>query len=144
MEKTSNYNLNQWEPTDPIRREDFNADNAAIDEALGALSTAASGFGNCRIAAGTYKGTGKYGSSNPTTLEVGFAPRLVAIYFKHFEDTHCRLFIWPTNLTHDLGESFSSESLTLLWGDTFFGIYGASDFSQMNFSGYTYTYIVIG
>ena len=37
MTKTENYNLNQWEATDPIRREDFNADNAAIDAAIKAV-----------------------------------------------------------------------------------------------------------
>ena len=37
MQKTSNFSLNQWEATDPIRREDFNADNAAIDAAIKAV-----------------------------------------------------------------------------------------------------------
>ena len=34
MTKTKNYNLNQWAASDPIRRGDFNADNAAIDAAI--------------------------------------------------------------------------------------------------------------
>ena len=34
MNYTSNYQLNQWEPTDQVLRADFNADNAKIDEAL--------------------------------------------------------------------------------------------------------------
>lgn len=34
MQKTTNYQLNQWESTDKISRADFNADNAAIDAAL--------------------------------------------------------------------------------------------------------------
>lgn len=34
MNHTSNYHLNQWEPTDQVRRVDFNADNAKIDAAL--------------------------------------------------------------------------------------------------------------
>ena len=37
MQKTTNYNLNQWEAVDPVRREDFNADNAAIDAAIKAV-----------------------------------------------------------------------------------------------------------
>ena len=28
---TTNYQLNQWEPTDQVQRTDFNADNAKID-----------------------------------------------------------------------------------------------------------------
>ena len=34
MTRTENYQLNQWEPTDKISREDFNADNAKIDAAI--------------------------------------------------------------------------------------------------------------
>ena len=41
MEKTVNYQLNQWDAADPIRREDFNADNAALDAALAAIKSAA-------------------------------------------------------------------------------------------------------
>ena len=32
--QTTNYQLNQWEPTDPVLRTDFNADNAKLDAAL--------------------------------------------------------------------------------------------------------------
>ena len=38
MNKTENYQLNQWEKTDRIMMEDFNGDNAKIDAALKALS----------------------------------------------------------------------------------------------------------
>lgn len=31
---TENYHLSQWEATDPVLREDFNADNLKIEEAL--------------------------------------------------------------------------------------------------------------
>ena len=34
MNKTTHYQLNQWDPEDRIMRSDFNADNAAIEEAL--------------------------------------------------------------------------------------------------------------
>ena len=37
MTKTTNYQLNQWEPTDRVLREDFNADNRKIEEALDQL-----------------------------------------------------------------------------------------------------------
>ena len=37
MTKTTNYQLNQWEKTDRILMEDFNADNAIIDAALGGM-----------------------------------------------------------------------------------------------------------
>jgi hypothetical protein len=35
MTKTENFQFNQWEAGDPIRREDFNRDNAILDAALG-------------------------------------------------------------------------------------------------------------
>ena len=36
---TTNYQLNQWEPTDPVIRTDFNADNAKIEAALAQLQS---------------------------------------------------------------------------------------------------------
>ena len=36
--QTTNYQLNQWEPTDAVQRVDFNADNAKMDAALKSLS----------------------------------------------------------------------------------------------------------
>ena len=38
--QTTNYQLNQWEPTDQVLRTEFNADNVKIETALdGKLST---------------------------------------------------------------------------------------------------------
>ena len=39
MEKTPKYDLSQWEKTDRILMEDFNADNANLEAALAALNT---------------------------------------------------------------------------------------------------------
>ena len=39
MQKTVNYQLNQWVKSDRIQMEDFNSDNAKIDAALKALET---------------------------------------------------------------------------------------------------------
>ena len=36
--QTTNYQLNQWEPTDAVRRVEFNQDNAKVDAALKSLS----------------------------------------------------------------------------------------------------------
>ena len=38
MNKTPNYNLNQWEPEDRVLRADFNADNAKLDAAIRAVN----------------------------------------------------------------------------------------------------------
>lgn len=40
MAETSNYQLNQWEKTDRIQMEDFNADNRKVDAALAAETAA--------------------------------------------------------------------------------------------------------
>ena len=53
MTTTSNYKLSQWAATDPVRRTDFNSDNAKIDAAIHALSDCV------RVAVGSYTGTGK-------------------------------------------------------------------------------------
>ena len=54
---TTNYDLCQWEPTDPVLRTDFNADNAKIDAALAGLAESR----NCQIYTTTYTGTGSGG-----------------------------------------------------------------------------------
>ena len=72
--QTPNYALNQWERDDRVLMEDFNADNAKIDAALGAKaeaatvtalsktvsahSTALGKKGNCRIWTTSYIGDG--------------------------------------------------------------------------------------
>lgn len=38
--QTTNYDLSQWLPTDPVHHEDFNGDNAKLDAALAALDSA--------------------------------------------------------------------------------------------------------
>ena len=51
MTKPTNYQLNQWEKSDRILMDDFNADNQKIDTALGTR--------NCRFYTSTYNGTGE-------------------------------------------------------------------------------------
>lgn len=43
MKQTERYELNQWELSDPVRMEDFNADNAKIAAALAGISTTLGG-----------------------------------------------------------------------------------------------------
>ena len=46
---TTNYQLNQWEPTDQVLRTDFNADNAKLDAALGVKLGAAELIGETTL-----------------------------------------------------------------------------------------------
>ena len=86
MNKTTNFQLTQWEKTDRIMMEDFNRDNAAIDAALkgnadavaaetaareagiSALQTALTSCGNCKIVTGSYTGNGNAGAKKTITL----------------------------------------------------------------------------
>ena len=97
--QTTNYQLNQWEPTDHVQRTDFNADNAKIDAALADLETGkADGAafntlaatvaghttqlalkGNCAVEYFTYTGTGAYGTTSPTRITFSKPPLLFII-----------------------------------------------------------------
>ena len=67
MKKTANYGLNQWEKTDRIQMEDFNADNAKIEAAILAAITAATAANDAataaqntaHVATGSYTGNGE-------------------------------------------------------------------------------------
>ena len=87
---TPNYQLSQWERSDKIQMEDFNADNAKIDGALKTLATQVAGkaaqsvvntlsskvnkCGNCAIEILTYTGTGTYGENTPTVIRFSVRP----------------------------------------------------------------------
>lgn len=73
MNKTANYQLSQWEKTDKVLMDDFNADNAAIDAALKAQADALAEKAdvstvnalssrltarNCRVVTQSYTGNG--------------------------------------------------------------------------------------
>ena len=90
--QTKNYGLNQWERTDKVLMEDFNADNAKIDAALAslesgkaeaaslaALQTVVAGKGNCQIVTGQYIGNGQYGAQYPNSLSFSKQPVLVLV-----------------------------------------------------------------
>lgn len=106
--QTTNYQLNQWEPTDAVQSTDFNSDNAKIDAALAGLETAKADntslenlsltvtnlssaveghtealtkLGNCYFYNTSYVGNGQDGNWNatPNSLTFPHTPYLVAI-----------------------------------------------------------------
>ncbi len=93
--KTPNYALNQWVGIDPVLMEDFNADNAKIDEAISALGTRLDEVvsGSMKITMGSYAGSGGYGSDDPCSLKFDFMPILVIVQ-KAFKN----ITIAPTSL----------------------------------------------
>ena len=66
MTKTTNYQLNQWAKSDRLRMDDFNADNAKIDAALGTIP---------KFAAGSYTGDG----AESRKIDLGFTPKAVYV-----------------------------------------------------------------
>mgnify|MGYP001152876093 CR=1 FL=1 len=83
---TENYQLSQWERSDRILMEDFNADNAKIDAALKAEANArialAAGVakrGNCQIEIQTYAGTAEEGAYTTKRLTFFARPAFVFI-----------------------------------------------------------------
>lgn len=99
---TQNYSLCQWEPADRVLREDFNADNAALDAALARIEATASAAktqaqqlsdtayttGFPPFVAGAYSGN----NVNGRVIELGFRPKFV--------------FVVPTALRFDTTEFF--------------------------------------
>lgn len=92
---TTNYQLSQWSRTDQVKMEDFNADNAKIDAALGqkaeqsavaALAqtveghtSALAGKGNCRVETVTYTGASQDGEGLSKRITFSAKPAFVVI-----------------------------------------------------------------
>ena len=133
MTKTTNYNLNQWEATDVVKREDFNADNAAIDAALKAVAnvaaaaqssaataaanaaTAAATRGNCQIYYTTRVGTD---STSRITITVPKGkPHLLFLYNNTGQDymLTARGNVFPGIISHDKYMSVSWSDTTVSW-----------------------------
>lgn len=86
---TANYNLNQWQATDPVLRTDFNEDNSKLDAALTTLNATTQQHtaqltqqaaelavrGNITFTTSSYIGTG-LGNTNTLT----FAKKPIFIY----------------------------------------------------------------
>ena len=170
MKKTDNYSLPQWEKQDFIKMEDFNdltqktdaalkanadatatglnAEIAARGEAVAAISKNLGAAGhNCRIAWGSYTGTGTTGETSPNTLQFDFCPVLVLI-----GDTKATSA--PRNPTVFLRDRIKvcadpaggNGLLVATWSDNALSWYCRSDnaYYQLNGSGELYRYAVIG
>ena len=140
---TKHYQLHQWEPEDPFLRTDFNEDLAKIDTALG-------GKGNCRIATGSYVGTGEYGQEHPNTIELPFPTRMIIldVTSDHGYNTIPRYYILFRQASAFMGLGTSSSNW-LTWTDnTVSWYYGSTDSDgakfQFNSASQTYHYIAIG
>ena len=75
--KTTHYQLNQWEAEDRVLRTEFNQDNAKLDSALtqAAQERAELQAAIPKIVTGTYTGNG----AASRTITVGFTPKAVLV-----------------------------------------------------------------
>ena len=149
MAETGNYQLKQWEKTDRIQMEDFNADNAKTDQALAeqndelvALSAAAALYGNCQLVAGSYIGNGGSGESSARTLTFDSKPMLLFIHtLKTYGSNHRMMLVrgaeWGWMSDYDTNAS------TVTWGDKSITWYGKTAVSGANNSGSTYFYVAL-
>mgnify|MGYP000060110102 CR=1 FL=1 len=171
MKKTDNYSLPQWEKQDFIKMEDFNdafgktdaalkanadatatglnAEIAARGEADAALSKNLGAAGhNCRIAWGSYTGTGTTGAASPNTLQFDFYPVLVLVapvkpdgYTKN-----PMVLTRGRNVAATYPDGASKWELTVSWTDSSVSWYSSENDTgyQHNRSGSAYLYAMLG
>lgn len=170
MDKTANYNLPQWVGTDPIRMKPFNDAFDGIDLALKAnadaaqalqsgkadaqtVSALAKNLGaaghNCRIAWGSYTGTGSAGASHPTGVTCPFYPVIVFVAPANEASVtnNPSVFVRPNASGTSSPEGTTSTFLRVTWSDSSVSWYepgGTKGLGQFNGSSYTYLYAVIG
>lgn len=162
MQQTNQYQYNLIEPGDTFSPAPLN-ENAeimeaalreqaqAIQENADEMEQVKSAMVNC--AAGSYTGTGSYGSGGRNTLAFEFVPKLVLVmgggYFSLFIQggTQAMGSQSAVGAYHVLQRVSWSEN-TLSWHiDKMYsssGEYSGSAASQMNTSGTTYYYLAIG
>ena len=140
MKKTTNYQLNQWEKTDRIMMDDFNADNAKLDETLAAHAAKLAACGNCKIEYGTYRGTGTIEHS------LTFSAKPMAVFIQ--DGLWGDFCVILRGIEHFLAHSDGAFTrIRCKWTENGATIYqlSASDTARttLNESGKTYTYAAL-
>lgn len=138
MQHTTNYNLSQYEATDRVTRESFNADNAAIDAALKSIANISSG--RPRLETWSYTGTGGYGSQNVMCYQFAAKPVLIVVIG---EDS---FYIGKSGMllavTRNSEQVAYIRKLPLTWHGTEVEFYsGSAAANQANSEGVSYTVI---
>ena len=103
-----------------------------------------------KIAAGSYVGTGTFGSDNPNKLNLGFAPKFAVVYTSYGLNAMDgeywdQCFIWAQGIPQTRqyapgelgGSNVAATSTALSWWSSSAGL-------QLNTNGTTYYYVVMG
>lgn len=142
MNKTANFQLNQWVETDRIQMADFNSDNQKIDAALAA---------GTKFAAGSYTGTNQYGSAHPNTLTFDFTPKAL-ILFNGNANSYIKapmMLVAPAETQYFVyNGTGGGYEIKVTWGEKSVSWYGTNSSAgaqaQMNSNYGTYFYLAIG
>ena len=162
MQQTSKYQFKLIDGTDDFSPTPLN-DNAqktedlieGVEEDLAALGTqisgqldeleAAVGSGGktCRVAWGTYTGTGTYGADQPTVFSCDFYPVLLVAEWQNYQYGHPLVLL---NGVVTMPTVFGSyHAVSVAWTSRQVSIYSttAADV-QFNMEGATYHYMILG
>ena len=133
MATTQNLHLPQFDGSDRIHHEDFNAAFETLDAAVAAA-------GNCRIATGTYIGSGAFGSSGKTTLT--FSKKPLAVFIGGGSNFGIMVRSGQSGLCYE--HNNSRGQLIVTWGDNSVQWYATGNPGlQLNQSGTTYSYLAV-
>ena len=137
MNHTTDYNRPQWEDTDAVKRADVNAAMSSIDAAMATC-------GNCQVVYGTYDGTGKYGSSNPTTLTFDHMPMLISVHMLSAENNSHQIFATKgTAFINDSITGTTIHQIQLEWGANSVSWTSDGASPQMNVKNIQYKYLAL-
>ncbi len=149
MQQTSKYQFKLIEGTDDFSPTPLNDNMEKVEEQLETMEesltavTADLGAGNynCRMAFGTYIGTGTHGESSPNVIQVGFTPVLIMVGTIEPSGLY-----WPTLVMRPMtaGIIGGGYSIPFTWSDYSVQWYSESASMQLNEKGKTYVYVVLG
>ena len=170
MQQTSKYQFNLVENSDDFSPTPLNQNMEKVEDALeahaaqvaaqleemegsiGSVSdsvaqvAAALGSGGhtCRIACGSYAGTGQSGASRKTTLSCDFYPVALLVQYDLLSSFSQGGVFCIRGISKVVTNTQAAQGLTVSWSDTGVSYYGASAMNQFNQSGTTYYYILLG
>ena len=149
MQQTTKYQFNLVDATDDFSPEPLNQNAQKTETLIAGLETdlaevianLGSGGHNCRLAFGTYQGTGQYGQNHPNTIQVGFTPVLFFLDCLEQRKEHLIMVLRPMD---DAG-SLETYNIPFTWLDNGVRWYCAEgDGQQRNDSQNTYAYLLLG
>jgi len=121
----------------------LSSDPATPNAALSALATAVAG--GAKIATGSYTGNGLYGSSHPCSLTFNFVPKAIFLHGPANYNNSARIFEAALKPFAIMEMDNGAENQVTTWGTNRISWYATSnDYDQLNHSGYSYSYTVLG